>query len=221
MKIPPLSIGKRLRRSVPAVATVVDDVVTLYTVDATVESDSTSAHEGEQPSENRNTKSPKAKRNPLRLAVTVGILIVTMLAVLTGWLGMHTYQSHTDAETRNLLLQTARQAALNLTTIDYTRAEADIQRIVDSSTGTFKDDFQRRSQPFIAVIKQSQSKSVGTITEAGLEAVEGDQGRALVAVSVKTTSSDPVDEEPRAWRMRIVVQKQGPTAKVSNVEFVP
>ena len=218
MKIPRPPIGNRQRRSAVTVTNASD------ALDATADSavgDNTLTSEGDGPPEGRNTKSPKPKRDTSRLAVTVGVLIVTILAALTGWLGIRTYQSRKDADTRALLLQTARQAALNLTTIDYTKAEADIQRIVDSSTGAFKDDFQQRSQPFLQVVKQSRSKTVGTITEAGLEAVEGDQARALVAVSVKTTSSDPVDEAPRAWRMRIVVQKQGSTAKVSNVEFVP
>ena len=218
MKIPRPPMGKRQHRSVPMVATVTD--VPDAAADSTAGDTRPTPDDDHQP-ECRDVKSPKSNRSTLRLALTTGMLIVTMLAVLTGWLGVRTYQSRKDAETRVLLLQTARQAALNLTTIDYTRAEADIQRVVDSATGAFKDDFQRRSQPFVQVVKQSQSKSVGTITEAGLEAVEGDQARALVAVSVKTTSVDPIDEPPRAWRMRIVVQKLGTTAKVSNVEFVP
>lgn len=218
MKIPRPRIGKRRSGSAATVATASD--ASEASADSTAD-DETPTPEGDDPAEGQDARSPESKPSTLRLAVTAGVLIVTMLAGLTGWLGVRAYQSRTDANTRALLLHTARQAALNLTTIDYTRAEADIQRIVDSATGAFKDDFQRRSQPFVQVVKQSQSKSVGTITEAGLEAVQGDQARALVAVSVKTTSTDPIDEPPRAWRMRIVVQKLGTTAKVSNVEFVP
>ena len=66
-----------------------------------------------------------------------------------------------------------------------------------------------------------QSKSVGTVTEAGTESVSGQEGQVLVAVSVKTTTHGNPDDQPRYWRMRLTVTKQGADAKVSRVEFVP
>jgi Mce-associated membrane protein len=38
---------------------------------------------------------------------------------------------------------------------------------------------------------------------------------------VKTSNAGAAQQEPRAWRMRITVQKVGDDAKVSQVEFVP
>ena len=66
-------------------------------------------------------------------------------------------------------MQVGRQGAINLTTLDYEHIDADVQRILDSATGTFDDDFQRRAPSFIDVVKQVKSKSVGTVTEAALE----------------------------------------------------
>jgi len=43
----------------------------------------------------------------------------------------------------------------------------------------------------------------------------------LVAVAVNTTVEGQPEQQPRAWRMRILVQKVGEDTKVSNVEFVP
>ncbi|HXO54425.1 MAG TPA: Mce protein, partial [Mycobacterium sp.] len=97
---------------------------------------------------------------------------------------------------------------------------ADIKRILDSSTGAFYDDFQKRSQPFVEVVKQAQSKSRGTITQAGLESLQPDSAQALVAVAVTTSNAGAPEQQPRAWRMRVSVQMIGDTAKVSNVEFV-
>jgi Mce-associated membrane protein len=117
--------------------------------------------------------------------------------------------------------QVARQAALNLTTIDYQHADADVQRILDSATGQFFDDFSKRSQPFVDVVKQAQSKSVGTVTEAGLESEDHDGARVIVAVAVNTSNAGAPQQQPRAWRMRLTVQSVGGDAKVSNVGFVP
>jgi Mce-associated membrane protein len=157
----------------------------------------------------------------VRLAVVFGLVSVLSLSGLGGWLGWRAYQDHQAQAQRSLLLQTGRQAALNLTTIDYSQAEADVQRILDSATGTFYDDFQRRSPAFVNVVQQAQSKSEGTITAAGLESEHGDQAQVLVAVTVKSSNGATADQPLRAWRMRIDVQRVGAGAKVSNVEFVP
>jgi Mce-associated membrane protein len=166
-------------------------------------------------------KQAKPPMSHVRLATIVGLVLVVALAGLTGWLGFRTYESHKADQQRKLFLQVGRQGALNLTSIDWEHADADVQRILDSATGTFYDDFQKRSQPFVAVVKQAQSKSVGTIAEAGLESESGDSAQVLVAVTVKTSNAGAPEQAPRAWRMRIVVQKVGDEAKVSNVEFVP
>ena len=161
------------------------------------------------------------RRHGLRLALTLGLLIVTALGGLVGWLGFRADESHQREQQRAMFLAAARQGALNLTTISFTEVDADIKRILDSATGTFHDDFEKRSQPFVEVVKQAQSKSQGTITEAGLESMQGDNAHALVAVTVTTSNAGAAQQEPRSWRMRIDVQKVGDMAKVSNVEFVP
>ena len=162
----------------------------------------------------------KARMSHVRLATILGLVAVVALAGLCGWLGFRAYESRKAADERNLFLQVGRQAALNLTTIDFEHADEDVQRVLDSSTGTFYDDFQARAQPFKEVVKQAKSKSVGTIAEAGVESETSDGAEVLVAVTVKTSNAGAAEQEPRAWRMRITVQKVGDEAKVANVRFV-
>jgi Mce-associated membrane protein len=163
----------------------------------------------------------KPRMSHVRLATIAGLVAVVALAALSGWLGYRTYQSHQAEEQRNLFLQVGRQGALNLTSIDWEKADADVARILDGATGTFYDEFEQRAKPFVEVVKQAQSKSVGTISEAGLESESGDGAQVLVAVSVNTSNAGAPEQQPRAWRMRISVQKVGDEAKVSKVEFVP
>jgi Mce-associated membrane protein len=154
--------------------------------------------------------------------IAVGLAIIVALLGLGGWLGFRVHQDNQVQAQRNLYVQVARQTAINLTTIDYTEVDADIKRVLDSATGAFHDEFQNRSQPFVEVVKKVQSKSEGTISEAGLLSYTKDQARVLVAVAVKTSmAAAPADQEPRRWRMRLTVDKTGDSAKVSNVEFVP
>jgi Mce-associated membrane protein len=154
--------------------------------------------------------------------IAVGVAIIVALLGLGGWLGFRVHQDDQVQAQRNLYVQVARQTAINLTTIDYTQVDADIKRVLDSATGAFHDEFQNRSQPFVEVVKKVQSKSEGTISEAGLLSYTKDQAQVLVAVAVKTSmAAAPPDQEPRRWRMRLTVDKTGDSAKVSNVEFVP
>jgi Mce-associated membrane protein len=154
-------------------------------------------------------------------ATQLGLAIVVALAVLVGWLGFRAYQSDQGRAQRNQFLEAARQTALNLTTIDWQKAESDVQRILDGATGEFHDEFAKRSQPFIDVVKQSRSTAVGTITEAGLESETAGTALVLVAVNVKTSNAGVPEQDSHAWRMRISVRQVGHQAKVSNVEFVP
>jgi Mce-associated membrane protein len=156
-----------------------------------------------------------------RIALLAGLVAGVLLAGLVGWLGFRAYEAHNLDAQRNLFVQTARQGAANLLTVDYQHADADAQRILDSATGKFYNSFTRRKQFYIDNAKRMRSKLVGTATDAGLESRTGDQGRVLVAVTVKSSDPSEGPQEPQFWRLRVTVKKVGDVAKVSDVVVVP
>ena len=167
-------------------------------------------------------KPPRQWFSGTRGLIAASVAAIVALVGLAGWLGYRVHEDHQEQAQRNLYVQVARQTAINLTTINYAEVDADIKRVLDSATGGFHDEFQNRSKPFVEVVKKVQSKSEGTISEAGLLSYTKDQAQVLVAVAVKTSmAAAPPDQEPRRWRMRLTVDKTGDSAKVSNVEFVP
>ena len=156
-----------------------------------------------------------------RIALVVGLVAGVVLAGLVGWLGFRTYEADNLDAQRSLFVQAASQGAVNLLTVDYQHADADAQRILDSATGKFYDSFARRKQSYIDNAKRMRSQSVGTATDAGLESRNGDQGKVLVAVTVKSSDPAQARQEPQFWRLRITVKKTGNVAKVFDVVFVP
>jgi Mce-associated membrane protein len=166
----------------------------------------------------RQRVTPRLSRAAVSLIAAVAV--VAALAGLAGWLGYRAYEKHEANAKRDLFVQVARQGAVNLTTINYTEVDADVQRVLDLSTGAFRDDFEQRSKAFVEVVKAAQSKSEGSVTDAGLESQRGDTAQVLVAVAVKSRTAGG-EESPREWRMRIEVRSVGDDAKVSNVVFVP
>jgi Mce-associated membrane protein len=156
-----------------------------------------------------------------RIALIACMVAGVVLAGLVGWLGFRAYEAHNLDAQRNLFVQTARQGAADLLTVDYQHADADAQRILDSATGKFHDSFARRKQSYIDNAKRMRSKLVGTVTDAGLETRTTNQGRVLVAVTVKSSDPNQAQQEPQFWRIRITVNKTGGVAKISDVVFVP
>ncbi|MCV7205533.1 Mce protein [Mycolicibacterium peregrinum] len=152
-------------------------------------------------------------------AVLGGVLVVALVA-LTGWLGYGYYQVHQEQQRRDLFMETARQGATNLTSIDWEHAEDDVQRVLDSSTGRFYDDFEKRSKSFLDVVKQIKSKSVGTVTASALQSYSEDKADVLMSVTVRSTNAGVPKQDPQVWRMVLTVQDIEGKAKVSNVEFI-
>jgi Mce-associated membrane protein len=159
-------------------------------------------------------------RRAMRRALSFGAAAAVTVAAVVGWFGYQAYQCRQADQQRELFLRVGQQGALNLTTISHTEVDADIRRILDSSTGEFHDDMQRRSQPYVDLVKREQSKSAGTITDAGLESVTGDSARVLVSVSVATTTAAVPQTQVNSFRMRIDVQRVADGAKVSKVTFI-
>ena len=164
---------------------------------------------------------PAASPPRLRMALVVGLLLVVALGSLTGWQGWRVHQARNDQKQREAYIATARQGAVNLTTIDWEHADRDVQRVLDSATGAFRDDFAQRSQPFIDVVKKAQSKSEGTVTESALESQSSDSAQVLVVTRVGITNAGAAEQEPRRWRMRMSVQRTEGDMKISQVAFVP
>ncbi len=182
-------------------------------------------YEAEAAAEAENHRDATGRKAPrmssVRVATAVGVAMTVVLGALVGWLGFRTYQSHGANAQRELYVQVARQGALNLTSVDWENADSDVRRILDSATGEFYEDFSKRSQAFIDVVKKARTKSVGSITEAGLESQSGNEAEVLVVTRVGISNAGAPEQEPRTWRMRIVVQGTSEAAKISRVAFVP
>lgn len=185
-----------------------------------VEVDAAADTETSDDSEVQNQVLRRGRLSTAGAAILACAVVAVGLSAVGGWLGFRTYQDRQTLRDKVAMVAAARQGAVNLTTIDYKNVDADIQRILDTSVGTFHDDFQDRSDPFVKVVQQAQSTTQGTVTSAAFESGDANNAQVLVAVSVKTSNANGPEQEPRAWRMRVSVQKIDDQVKVSDVQFV-
>ena len=147
-------------------------------------------------------------------------LAMAALVVLTGFFGWRGIQVRRGEQLRESMVQAGRDGVLALTTIDHEQVDDDVQHILDTSTGTFRDDFAERAESFKDAARKAQSKSVGTVVEAGFESFDGDLGRVLVAMVVMTSNRGAPEQQPKGWRTRVSVVRDGAAFKVAAVEFI-
>ena len=160
----------------------------------------------------------RAPSSPPRRLIA-GALVI--LVAVTGWLGWQDIQLRRAEHLRDAMVQAGRDGVVALTTIDHEQVDEDVQRILDSSTGKFRDDFAQRADSFTEGARKAQSKSVGTVSEAGVESVDGDRGRVLVTLIVMTSNRGAPEQQPKVWRTRVTVDKDDGVYKVAAVEFIP
>ncbi|KDF01360.1 hypothetical protein Y900_021070 [Mycolicibacterium aromaticivorans JS19b1 = JCM 16368] len=158
-------------------------------------------------------------------AVTVAVAVVVILAiasmVVTGLMLVAHQKVVAQRAHQAELVAAARKGVIALLSIDYNRAKADVQQVIDLSTGTFKNDFTRGADDFVKTAEQSKAVTVGTVKSAALEKESGDTGLVLLAASSTVTNANGAHQDPRAWRMSVTVARDGAQYKMSNVEFVP
>lgn len=175
--------------------------------------------------QDRTALPPQPRRKRMRAATLLPAVLAILLVAAAAFAAITTVRANKIAGATvpdwQPYVDAGKTSAQLLTTIDHRSADSDVQRILDNATGTFYDDFKKRSAPFIQTVREAQSTSTGTVSGAGLESLDGMQARVLVAVTVKTSNAEKPNQEPRSWRMRITVDKVGDSYKTSNVEFVP
>jgi Mce-associated membrane protein len=105
--------------------------------------------------------------------------------------------------------------------LDFNRSKEDVQRVIDSSTGQFRDDLQQRAKDFTTVVEQSKVVTQGTVNAAAVQSIDGNSALVLVAASSQITNAAGAKDERRNWRLKVTVTDDGGQYKMSKLEFVP
>ena len=161
---------------------------------------------------------PPSRRRRVRVSAAAAVALLVGGCLWAGWGDLQARRADVAGEQ---MVAAGRAGLLALTTIDHTQIDRDVQRILDISTGAFRDDFAERAESFKAAARKARSTSVGTVREAGLEAIEGDSGKVLVALTVMTSNRGAPEQQPKSWRTRVTAAGGGDGFKIEAVEFVP
>ncbi len=184
-------------------------------VAADAESDSPTT----EPAWHRHWRRPKAATG----AAIIAILLIIASSAASAWILLGhqnvTQQRRLEAE----FTAAARQGVVTLTSLDFNNAKQGVQRILDDSTGSFKDDFAKMSGDFTKVVEQSKVIEQGSVQAVALDldTITRDSAVALVASTSEVTNAAGAKQDPRNFRLIVTLTRDGDQLKMSKVEFVP
>ena len=167
----------------------------------------------------------RLRRRPKWSTIAAAVAILIIAAALAG--SGYMIKEHNDAVHKRQRVAeftaAARQGIITLTSLDFNNAKQGVQRILDNSTGSFKDDFVKMADDFTKVVEQSKVVSQGTVQSAAvdLDTMTDNSAVVLVASTSEVTNAAGAKQEPRSYRLIVTVARDGDQLKISKVEFVP
>ncbi len=155
------------------------------------------------------------------VAMTLAVLCTAALVTVSVLMFLHHRNAVADQRMNAEYTAAGRQSVVTLMSLDFNKAEEDVKRIIDNSTGQFKTDFQNQAKDFIKVAQDSKVITDVTVTAAAVESMDANKAVVLVAATSRVTNSAGAKQEPRAWRLSVDLQREGDQIKMAKVEFVP
>jgi len=154
------------------------------------------------------------------ISKAAAIILICALGAATGYMMWQDHEGSERTQRAANFVAGARQGIINMTSLDFNRAKEDVQRVIDSSTGSFRDDFQQRAKDFTSVVEQSKVVTQGTVSSAALESMDEHSASVLILATSKITNAAGAKDEPRIFRLRVTVTEDGGQFKMSKVDFV-
>jgi Mce-associated membrane protein len=155
------------------------------------------------------------------VAAVVAILIISALITLSVLMVLHHRKQAAEQQRTAEYSAAARQSVVTLMSLDFNKAEDDVQRIIDNSTGQFKVDFESQAEAFAQVARDSKVVTEVNVNVAAVKSMTDANAAVLVSATSRVSNSAGAKQEPRSWRLLVDLVREGDQIKMSKVEFVP
>ncbi|WP_237573466.1 hypothetical protein [Mycolicibacterium lacusdiani] len=176
-------------------------------------------HEPAAASRQRRLRLP---RPSLALAAAALAVVLTVGFVAAGvYMTLHHQRVVAQQERSAEFAAAARQGVVTLMSLDFTRAEEDVQRIIDNTTGDFRKDFEGQAEIFTQVAQESKVITEATVNSVAVASMTQDTATVLVAVTTNVSNAASQEQQPRSWRLSVDVARDAGQIKLAKVEFVP
>lgn len=167
---------------------------------------------------------PARRRNAPRawravVGVVLAVLIICGAAGISGSMWW-THRNVVERQQRTAeFMAAARSSITGLMSIDFTKARDDVQRVIDTSTGQFKDQFQASADDLIAALEQSKVNTTVTVDAVAVKEVTDDSAVVLVTATSRASSVSGPHRDPQIFRVVLTLERDRGQLKMSRVEF--
>ncbi|WP_243394114.1 hypothetical protein [Mycobacterium ahvazicum] len=151
----------------------------------------------------------------------IGIVCAAALLAMSAVMVHHHDQLVGKRQRAAEFAAAARQVVVTLMSINADTAKADVQHIIDSSTGQFRDEFRGAADDFIKVAQSAKVSTKTTVQDAAVEAMTDDTAVVLVAARSTLINTAGASEQPRSWRLSLKLARDDGKIKMSSMEFIP
>ncbi len=178
-----------------------------------------------QAAESRSAAAPAAAITPRRLprwrsvAVFLAGLAFCIALGISGALTWHHQAAQTRLQQQHRAAAAARQGVIDVMSLNFVNAEDDVSRILDNSTGKFRQDFQ--GQQYILVRQLIDAKVVTHVDVTGVGVQSATDDSAVILVAATSQAANINDPHPAPKRFRVVVtlaMDQG-RLKISQLDY--
>jgi Mce-associated membrane protein len=189
--------------------------------------DTVAGEEEDAADETPEEKPAKARRRWLHrpnwklLAAGVVVVCTGALVAASGYMIWQHRQAMHEQQLNAEYAAAGGQSVITLMSLDFNKAQEDVNRIIDNSTGTFKDDFKNQAADFVKVAQDSKVITQVTVNSVAVESMTKDSATVLVSATSRVTNTAGAKQEPRSWRLTLNLQRDGGQVKMAKVEFVP
>lgn len=143
-----------------------------------------------------------ARKGPVILAWALSVLVLVALVGATLSVVALRGQDARKSE-REGAMKAARQLAVDFTTYNYESWDADAQRVLDESTGQFKEEFAAGSGSVKTEVVANKATSKGDVKEAAVVSNDKDSAQVLVIVNAVVTNTASKDGVERRYRIKL------------------
>ena len=155
------------------------------------------------------------------LAILLALLgaATVALAVVAVMLGTKVSAAQDTVQQREDAVNAAKQAGVNLATMDYRHAGSDVQRLVSGLTGPAKSEMEKTGrQQVVTQLGKVKTWSVGQVLSAAVVDSDSDSAQVLVVVDQTVRSADVPNGVVHHLRWQMTVDKVGGRWLVSKLE---
>jgi Mce-associated membrane protein len=161
----------------------------------------------------------RAGGRPSVTTLVLGLALVVAL-VLVVLLGLKVRHQDQQDSARRSAMATAQAYAVDLTTYDHAHLDADFQKVLANSTGSFRAQYTEASQTLRDLIAKFQATATGKVLETAVLSADTKHATVLLFVDQTVTNTNSKDPRVDRSRMKMSLDKQGGKWLISSLDLL-